>query len=531
MDMFLRGGLVVDARGTVHDALLIQDGRIAALGLNECVSHQGGATALPVNLDGNVVTAGFVDAHVHLTATGLQLGGINLKGVRSGAELLHLVKKSAAALPADAIVVGHGWDDSTFERGSLPSAADLQEVTSRQVYLTRVDVHSALVSQSLLQSLPGITTADGYRADGLLTRTAHGMARQAVFNTLGEQQRNSLQAAALRHVAALGVVSVHENAGPVVSSADDLASALRLGRLPQSPEVVGYWGELHGAQRALALGAVGAGGDLFVDGSLGSHTAHLASPYCDTSDCGARYVETAELVEHFRQCLELGIQAGVHAIGDAAVADTVTAMRLASLGWQEASHAAQVGGVGGSAVRFRIEHCEMASAEVLAMMAELGVIASVQPMFDALWGGPAGMYEQRLGTARSQTMNAFAAMHSHGVAMAFGSDSPVTDPGPWAAVAAAMNHHQVSQRIAAEIAFASHTHVAAAAGVASGESGTGVQAEIALGAPADLAVWARPHGLSWSSSAGEVLTALAAQALSSLLTMRAGNTIHDGGLM
>ena len=79
-------------------------------------------------------------------------------------------------------------------------------------------------------------------------------------------------------------------------------------------------------------------------------------------------------------------------------------------------------------------------------MSRLGVTASVQPMFDALWGGPDGMYAERLGE-RWRGTNPFRALADAGVTLAFGSDSPVTPLGPWAAVRAAVHHHAEEHRL------------------------------------------------------------------------------------
>ena len=81
----------------------------------------------------------------------------------------------------------------------------------------------------------------------------------------------------------------------------------------------------------------------------------------------------------------------------------------------------------------------------------------MQPAFDRLWGGDRQMYVQRLGLSRSLESNPMGAMHGVGVALAFGSDSPVTPVDPWGSVRAAMWHHNPVQRMSARSAFAAHT--------------------------------------------------------------------------
>jgi predicted amidohydrolase YtcJ len=134
-------------------------------------------------------------------------------------------------------------------------------------------------------------------------------------------------------------------------------------------------------------------------------------------------------------------------------------------------------------VRHRIEHAEMIEAWMVAAMARLGVYASVQPAFDRLWGGAAGMYAQRLGPARALTLNPYAAMQAGGVVLALGSDSPVTPLDPWGTVRAAVLHHVPEQRISLTEAFAAHT--VGGWRVARRDA----EGALARGAPATYVVW------------------------------------------
>ncbi len=171
------------------------------------------------------------------------------------------------------------------------------------------------------------------------------------------------------------------------------------------------------------------------------------------------------------------LQAGFHAIGDGAL-DAVVA------GFEEA--ALRVGSAQLRSRRHRIEHVEMADAKLIARIARLGVCASVQPAFDATWGGEADMYVQRLGTARAAQMNRFADLAASGVGLAFGSDSPVTPLDPWGAVRAAVHHHASGQRMTVAAAFAAHTR---GGWDAAGVPDAGV---LAPGRPATWAAWSVP---------------------------------------
>lgn len=330
-----------------------------------------------------------------------------------------------AADLADGVLIGHGWDETKWPEGRAPSLAELDGAAGgAAVYLSRTDVHSALASTALRAVTPDLAAQPGHSADGPLSRDAHHAVRRAALAHLTAEQRRAAQLATLRRAAELGIGALHECAGPDISSEQDLAALLALAAETDGPDVFGYWGELGeaGVATARRLGAVGAGGDLFADGALGSHTACLHTPYADADHTGTAYLTAEQIADHVAACTEAGLQAGFHAIGDAAIAAVLDGVRAAG---------ERVGAARVRALRHRVEHAEALDDKAVAAFAELGLTASVQPAFDAAWGGPDGMYVQRLGAERAAGLNPFAAMLRAGVPLAFGSDAPVTplDPG------------------------------------------------------------------------------------------------------
>ncbi|RKN41490.1 amidohydrolase [Micromonospora endolithica] len=473
-----RGGVLhcpADPRAT---ALLVRDGRIAWLGADA----DAPVADQVVELDGALVTPAFVDAHVHATDTGLVLSGLDLSGVRSAGELVDAVAAFAAGLPGDAVVLGHGWDESSWADRRLPDAVGLDRAAGgRRVYLSQASIHSALVSSALLAACPEAAAAPGYDVSGWLRRDAHHVVRAAAQGSVSRAQRTAAQRVALRHAASLGIAAVHECGGPEISDEEDFTGLLAVSGA-QVPEVYGYWGELSGAARARELGAVGAGGDLFADGALGSRTAHVSSAYLDSGggSCGHGYLSVEQVRDHLVDCAAHGMQGGFHAIGDAAIGTVLEGFAAAAV---------EVGTDRLRAARHRVEHAEIMSKRLIAGFVEYGIVASMQPAFDRLWGGAGRMYESRLGLDRSLESNPMGAMHSVGVALAFGSDSPVTPLDPWGSVRAAAAHHNPKQRMSVRAAFAAHTRGGWRAVHLDNE---GV---LALGAPATFAVWDTPAGV------------------------------------
>jgi predicted amidohydrolase YtcJ len=468
----LRGGLVHSPADPASRALLVDGETIAWVGSDP--------TGLPapdrvIELSGALVTPAFVDAHVHATSTGLALEGLDLSSAESLGAALDAVERYARAAGGRPLL-GHGWDESRWPEHRAPTRFELDRACyGGLAYLSRVDVHSAVVSSALLAAAPQLRTLAGYSDSGHLTTDAHHAARRLARDTLTPGQRRDAQRATRRHAAALGVGSMHELGGPDISSAADLAAFVELAASEPGPDVVPYWGEVGGLALARELGAVGAAGDVFADGSLGSHTASLSAPYADRPDTtGHAYYDAETVARHAVECTKAGLQAGFHAIGDAAVRTVVAGFAAAA---EEVGAAAFVAG------RHRIEHVEMVDAALAAELARLGVVASVQPMFDELWGGSEAMYAERLGADRALATNPFATLAGVGVTLAFGSDAPVTPLGPWAAVRAAVHHHVPEQRLSPLAAFTAHT---AGGWRAAGRDGAGV---LVPGAPATFAIW------------------------------------------
>ncbi|MER7315271.1 MULTISPECIES: amidohydrolase [Streptomyces] len=477
--VLLRGGDVHSPADPFATAMVVERGHVAWVGSEGAADAFASGVDEVVDLEGALVTPAFTDAHVHTTATGLALTGLDLSGARTLAEALDAVRAYANAHPSPRVVLGHGWDATRWPEQRPPSRAELDGAAGgRAVYLPRIDVHSAVVTTALLDLVPGVRDLAGYHPDAPLTGAAHHAVRAAAHAAVTPAQRAEAQRAALARAASLGIGTVHECAGPEISDEDDFTGLLALAAERPGPRVFGYWADLiedaKGAGRIRGLGAVGAAGDLFVDGSLGSHTACLHEPYADAPHTGTAHLDARQIAAHVTACTEAGLQAGFHAIGDAALTAVVTGVRAAA----DTLGLARV-----RAARHRVEHAEMLTPETVAAFAELGLTASVQPAFDAAWGGPDAMYARRLGAERAATLNPYAALLRAGVPLAFGSDSPVTPLDPWGTIRAAAFHRTLEHRVSVRAGFTAHTR---GGWRAVGRDDAGV---LVPGAPADYAVW------------------------------------------
>ncbi|MCO4255692.1 amidohydrolase [Pseudarthrobacter cellobiosi] len=475
-----RNGSVYTAADPFATAMLVDGDTVAWVGSEQAASSIADSSMEIIDLHGALVAPGFVDSHVHLTETGIALGSLQLGGIRSARQLLDAV----AAAKGDGPLLGHGWDESTWEDPALPAPEELEQAAGgRPVFLARVDAHSALVSSSLAAAA-GLGGLDGYSAGSQVKRAAHTAARQEA-RRLPEASLLAYQRRALTEAAENGYVALAEMAAPHIGGVSDLrlAAAWNTAAAEPMPEILPYWGELATSEdqaRALLdeLGVPvrGLAGDLNIDGSLGSRTAALRAGYSDAAgERGSLYLSAEQAAAHLAACSLLGIQGGFHVIGDAGLDAALEALELA---------AAEVGEQRIRAAGHRFEHVEVADPKSVQQLARYSVTVSAQPRFDADWGNEGGMYEQRLGS-RSRSMNPFASFYAAGVPICFGSDSPVTPLRPWSSVRACLEHHNHAERISARAAFLGHTR----AGWRAAKHHNPMAGQLVPGAPASFAVW------------------------------------------
>ncbi|MGH7563030.1 MAG: amidohydrolase [Gemmatimonadota bacterium] len=487
---------VPEARG-----LVIADGRISRLLQEGTLGFPQDVPIRRIDLGERRVVPGFNDAHTHFFDGGFTLLSPDLLTSDTPEEFVRRLKAYADDLPAGRwIDLPAAWDHERWPGHPLPSRQLIDSVTPRNpVWIRRPDGHVGLANSLALEAA-GITkeTPDpaGGRIDrdpatgdptGIL-RDAGQLVRVAIPEITEEEYREALDAA-LTHAARVGVTSVQDmcyDAGPVgIGLLEEYARKGRLTARFYCRTWLGDWaGEAEAGVRAGSGDAWVRGGSLkgFADGALGSSTAYMFEPYADNPENRGLLDAIMQPPDSFFALAagadRANLQLSIHAIGDAAISlvlDQFERIVAENPVWDR---------------RFRIEHAQHMARKDFARMAELGVVASVQPFHaidDGRWA------ERKIGPERAMTTYAFRSFLEAGVRLAFGTDWPVAPLDPMRTVYAAVTRRTLDgkhpegwvpeEKILVEEALLAYTSGSAYAEFAEDEKGV-----LAPGYLADLVV-------------------------------------------
>lgn len=402
-----------------------------------------------VHLEGTLVP-GFIDSHVHLTTTGLYRQGLDFRESRSVDDLLSVLKEHVSRNSEDWIIGGN-FDPGRNRDARMPDRHEVDRVVGeRRALLSRADGHSCVLSSAgmkevaLAPNTPGIILDDRGDPTGVMRHEANYESRRKFFGNLPENKIRGAQLEGCRLALEKGVTSVHEMAGG--SYMGDKDFEVMLSSLQDYPVHVVIYLSTFDVGRVVKAGLPCIGGDLFLDGSIGSRTAAMSRAYEDEDTQGSIYHDDETVVEWYVEANRAGLQTGVHAIGDAAIEQALRCMEEATV------RLGPEGAVGFRKLRHRIEHFECASADHIERAVRLGVVPSMQPMFDGYWGGKNGMYAARLGE-RAESMNDHSAVLAAGAVVAGGSDSTVTPLDPLLGIDASVNHKTEAARVSSHDAL------------------------------------------------------------------------------
>lgn len=488
-------GITLDKDGKVirFKAILIgKDGKVTRLLLD--------GDMMPTQVDyrhdgrGFTMIPGLIDAHGHIMGLGFQTMTLDLSATNSLAEAQAAIKAYAERFPTRRWIIGTGWNQEKWGLGRFPNAADLDSIVAdRPIWLERVDGHAGWAN-TVAMKVAGIT--------GLTKSPAGGRIEMAAGKPIGifvdqassliskhlplplPKERDLAFQKAQEKLLSLGITAIAD----MGTTLDDWQSYRRAGddgRL--SVRIFGYAAGLENMvtiagpgptpwlyNDKLRLGGV----KLYLDGALGSRGAWLKKPYTDApTQSGLPMLRGADLRNMLARAAVDNFQPAIHAIGDAANEEILNALEEVSISYTGDR-------------RWRIEHVQIVDPVDIPRLGKNGIISSMQPVHQT---SDRKMAEMRLGPNRLNGAYAWNSILKAGGHLAFGSDTPVESPDPFAGLTAAITREGADgepfggwmpqERLSREQALAAFTTGAAYAAFAEDKVGSltpGHQADFVL---------------------------------------------------
>jgi hypothetical protein len=447
-DLILHRGAIhtMDPRMPVVEALAIRDSRILAVGPSVDILSLGSPETLLIDLAGRTVVPGFNDAHLHFCSHGLVLQQVDLADASSLDEALDCIRTAAAGTKAGEWLRGRGWNHNIWPIPIQPTRHDLDRILpNTPAAFSSKDGHSLWANSAAL-AIAGIDTSipapsggqilrePSGEPSGILTETAQSLIRDYMPKVSPQATRDAARAA-VADAARLGLTSVHNCEGP-----DSFAAFQHLAAAGELMVRIWHMIPLAFLPSALKLGLhTGFGNNLlrighckmFADGALGSATAEMLAPYEGHPDMyGVAATDSSTLYEAVSSAARGGLASAIHAIGDAAN------RRVLDIYERVARE-----GLAGD-LRQRIEHVQLLTSQDLPRLAQLGVIASMQPVHCTQDMDMADLHWRN----RARWSYAWQSLLASGATLAFGTDCPVEALDPIAGLYAAVTRQQPNGR-------------------------------------------------------------------------------------
>jgi hypothetical protein len=429
-------------------ALAISLGRIVAVGNDAAILALANAKTIKENLNQKFVIPGLTDAHVHWEWQSRALQAVDLYEVPSKSVAIERVAARAEHTAVGDWITGRGWAQDLWADGAFPTAADLDAVTGdKPAYFSAKSGHAAWVNSAALR-LCGIHSDTADPEGGQIVRDAAGnpcgilleVAMELVSKRIPAptpHQLAEMMFTAQQQAHAAGLTGLHDFDNPsCLNALQILREQGKLGLrvvkqinrdwLPHALELGIRW---NFGDDWLRFGAL----KLFADGALGPRTALMVEAYEGEPDnFGMSVVDKETMLELVSRASAAGLPSSIHAIGDRAVHDVLDIYEVVRR--EEAAR-----GETPTQRRHRIEHVQIIHPTDKHRLAQLDVIASMQPTHatsdmersDKYWG------------SRSQWAYNARLQLDQGAKIAFGSDAPVERFQPLEGIYAAVTRRRL----------------------------------------------------------------------------------------
>ena len=419
------------------EAVKIEGNRIVAAGTAAEIGRDGSI----IDLKGRLAVPGFIDNHTHFIDGGFEISRVYLRDAQTPQEFARRIGDYAKKVGAGKWIVGGEWDHTLWNPPALPTRQLIDAVTPQNpVAVSRLDGHMVLAN-SLALKMAGVTRDTPDPAGGTIVRDANGEptgvlkdAAQSFVDHLipsaTTEERVAAARAGLAEAARNGVTAFVDMSGG--EAYDDLRAYQQLDRTAGLTARVYLFTPILMYQRLVAASVEKAfGSDRlrigglkgFADGSLGSETAAFSQPFSDDPKNRGLMMESmtdGRMKAAATDADAHNLQVAIHAIGDRAVDEVLKIFESIPNEQQR---------------RFRIEHAQHLSPELIKRFAADRVVASMQPYHaidDGRWAEP------KIGHERARWTYAFRSLIDAGAVVTFGSDWTVAPLKPILGIYAAV---------------------------------------------------------------------------------------------
>jgi predicted amidohydrolase YtcJ len=453
-DSLYRGGKVitVNKNEDIADWIAVKDGRIAALGN----SGDEPDVSEIIDLDGAALLPGLYDAHCHIMPTGLFMAGANLLEAKSISDILALLKAKCATAGRGEWVFGMGFAPTNIKEGRLPDRRELDSISGdHPIMVSAQSLHSGSLNSAAIKlvNVPDVVgvgrDADGSLSGVLLSDDSYFSVAAQVMGLQSEAKMKEFITSCTDYACTKGVTSIIGLIGNFDTEDRDVMIVER-DRAEFAVNIVTFYQtwDLENIKR-YKLPRIG--GCLTLDGAGFEYTMALQKPYYDRPERRGFLIHTdEEIYKLISQAHREGIQTAFHAIGDRAIDQLLFIYRQV------------IGEQGNKDLRHRVEHFSLPWDIHMDMLAEMKLIASMQPAFSGYWGDPVtGYYKPYVDQNGRQCMEIFPEIIKRGGIICGGSDSPVTPIDPVFGIACCIDNPDPIRNVSVHDALKIFTYNAA----------------------------------------------------------------------
>ena len=459
-DLIYMGGDIVSVNELQAnpEAIAVKNGHIVAVGfLDEVMKFKGPKTQV-VDLSGNTMIPGLIDAHGHVFATGIQALSANLLPPPDGEgadipSLQRLMKewvvKNQAATDKLGWIIGFSYDDSQLKEQRHPTREDLDAISATlPVLIVHQSGHLGVMNSKGL-ALAGLTAASKNPEGGVIRRQAdsqepNGVLEEAAFfNSLskvlgkvGPAENAAILKAGTALYASFGYTTAQEGrASP--DGVKTFAVAAQRGDLKIDvvayPDIIGAANTIKAplySRNYTGHFRIG-GAKLNLDGSPQGKTAFLTQPYFKAPPgksadyLGYPAMSDTQANAYVDKAFANGWQLLTHVSGDAAIDQLINAVRAAEKKYGKADR------------RPIAIHAHIARRDQLDAFKELGIMPSFFPMHTFYWGD--WHRDSVFGAARGSNLAPTGWALDRGMIFTSHHDAPVAFPDSMRVLDATVN--------------------------------------------------------------------------------------------